>query len=1078
MPKRRNKGRKKRRKPQQQLPRPSRGGDSGQQMSPAAATEQQPTAAAQATMPAPTTDNLGSRPPDRRVTGTVLAVEREFIRIDVDGQEANIYASELMLDVGETPSQRYIVGDRFDAFVFQMEPDPDSGLPQFSIRRASPYPDALNRLEVGAIVNATVVNTYDVGIELDIDGVRGNATRADLPLATGESPHDRYQPGDALEQLFVWQINHDARDLALSLRRNAPSYVEALTAHSVGEVVSAIVTGFQSDGGLWLDVDGVIGAVSPDELPPGDSQSAQERYPVGSTVEQLFIWQVNRDARDLALSVRRSAPGYVEALAARSVGDLVSGVVTDFQSNGGLWLNVDGVIGSVPSWDLPLADGESVEDRYPIGDTINDLFVWQVNRDTRDLFLSVRRSAPGYVEALDACSDGEVVSGVVTDFQSNGGLWLDVDGVIGGVSPHELSLDDGQSAQERYPVGSTVEQLFVWQVDHDARDLALSVRRNAPGYVEAFNAYSDGEVVSGVVTEFQRNGGLWLDVDGIIGAVSPRELSLADGQSAQERYAVGDTVDDLFVWQIDHDARDLLLSVRRNAPGYVEALTAHSDGEVVDGVVTQPTKWGIWLDAAGVVGWIPATEMTLDEGQSPRHRYAVGDTVAVRVWQVDHVSRDIVFSVRRLDLDSLEDPIALGATIGGVVRDMSPGGIRVLVAGNDLRVPHCELSLFVGDRPRFKGGQGIQLVVLAVDSNGQPTALSHRRALSNWQAEVNRLVPGIIVQNAEIIPLSALPPGEDRTGVDLGPVTGFVDHAEIGADDARAMMREEANTQYSVVIESIDADDGAPIVSNGKFEERWRELAENVSEGDQVQAELRHVSHDNATLDLGSGLLATMPADQLPTTETPAKPHTERIGEMFSVLVTRKDESARAITVEHRDQPIERLIRQGESEKLEFKATLRRSPRTGETDAAATFGVMKSIVGFLNSWDGGTLLVGVNDRGILITGPADEVGTMAIDGFANEDEMARALKDLIKNRIGASVFEWLTISFTDFRNSRILRIDCEPADDEVWLKGGKNGKSKEEDFFLRTPAATDPLNGRELVNYIKRRFHGTRTVDN
>ena len=857
-------------------------------------------------------ENHRKPPADRRVTGTVLAVEREFIRIEVDGREAHLDAWELMLDVGETPSQRYAVGDTFDAFAFQMEPDPKSGVQQFSIRRADPYPDALNRLKVGAVVNATVVNTYNAGIELDIAGVRGDALfwEWELPLATGESPHDRYQPGDAIEQLFVWQIDHDVRGL----------------------------------------------------------------------------------------------------------------------------------------------------------------------------YLSVRRNAPGYVEALDAYSVGYLVFGVVTGFQSNGGLWLDVDGVIGSVSPDELVLDDGQSALDRYAIGDIIGDLFVWQVDHHVRALDLSVRRSAPAYAEALAAYGAGEVVSGVITALEGNGGLRVNVGGVFGGVSPWNLSLADGASAQDRYAIGDPVDGLFVWQVNHDVRGLDLSVRRSTHAYVEALTDRGIGEVVSGVVTQANEWGIWLDTDGVVGWIPASELALDEGESLRDRYADNQPVKAQIWRIDQTSRTAILSVRRLHPDFIEEPIESGETINGIYLDSPPGGIRVLAAGSDLLVRRCELSLSIGDKPHFEYGQDIPLVVLAVDSNGQPAALSHRRALPDWQAEVNRLVPGVIVQDAQIIPLNALPPGagKERTGVDLGPVTGFVDHAELGADDARAMMLEEANTRYSVVIESIDADGEAPIVSNDKFEERWRELAENVSEGDQVQAELRHVSHDNATLDLdlGSGLLATMPADQLPTTETPAKPHIERIGETYSVLVTRKDESARAITVEHRDQPIERLIRQGESEKLEFKATLRRSPRTGETDAAATFGVMKSIVGFLNSWDGGTLLVGVNDRGSLITGPADEVGTMAIDGFANEDEMARALKDLIKNRMGASVFEWLTISFTDFRNSRILRIDCEPADDEVWLKGGKNGKSKEEEFFLRTPAATDPLNGRELVNYIKRRFHGTRTVDN
>ncbi len=942
-------------------------------------------------------------------------------------------------------------------------------------RRNQPADDLDDR-SVGEVVSGVVTGFQgNGGLWLEVDGVIGGVSPRDLVLADGQSAQERYAVGDAVDDLFVWQVNHDARTLHLSGRRNAPGYVEALSARSVGEVVSGVVTDFPNNGGLWLEVDGVIGSVSPDELVLAGGESAQDRYAVGDTVHDLFVWQVDHSTRDLDLSMRRSAPGYVEALAAHSVGEVVSGVVSDFTSNGGLWLDVDGVIGGIDPIELGLADGQSAQERYAVGEPASDLFVWQVNHDARGLVLSVRRNTPGYVEALAARSVGEFVSGVVTGFPINGGLWLEVDGVIGGVLPGELVLAEGQSAQERYPVGSTVEQLFVWQVDHDTRDLFLSVRRNAPGYVEALAARSVGEVVSGVVTDFTINGGLWLDVDGVIGSVSRHELALADGESAQDRYAVGYTVSGLFVWQIDHDARDLLLSVRRNVPGYVEALTAHSGGEVVDGVVTQSTKWGIWLVAAGVVGWIPATEMTLDEGQSPRDRYAINEPVKAQVRLVDHLVRDVILSVRRLRTDFIEEPIALGATVKGVYLDSPPRGIRVLAAGRDLPVPRCELSLSIGDRPRFEYGQAIRLVVLAVDSNGQPTALSHRRALPNWQAEANRLVPGVIVQDAQIIPLRALPPGEDRTGVDLGPVTGFVAHAEISAGDAREMMLDEPNTQYSVVIESIDADRGDPIVSHDKFEERWRELAADLQEGAEIDPELRGIDGNSAFLDLGSGLLAEMPIDQLPLSETTGATAHDRIGEVIPVRITRKDEDALVLRVEHRDQEIERLIQQGESQTLEFKATLLYSPRTGERDENATFGVLKSIAGFLNAWNGGTLLVGVDNSGNPITSQSGQVGVLSIDGFDDDDKEAQVkkdqmilnLKDLIKERVNIEVFSWLNIYFTDFRRTQILRIDCEPADTHVWLK---HKKENIQDFFLRTSVATEKLEGPKLGDYLTRRF--------
>ena len=528
--------------PRPQLPRPSDALGREVESRPSAAV------ASPAAVPA----GGGARPSgpgsEGTVVGTVIEVEREFIWIDVGAARAKIYASELMLGIGERPADRYAIGDHFEAFIFQMDPEPESGAAQFSIRRASPYPGALADLEVGSEAQATVVNTYDLGIELDIGGVRGNIFDAGLPLSVGETTHERYQPG--------------------------------------GQITAR-------------------------------------------------IHAINVQDRELVVSARQYAPGYVEALKQRTVGDVVSGTIMSFGSDGSLWLDINGLVASVGPRDLDLANGETARDRYSVGDHIDGLFVWQINHEARDLALSVKRNAPDYVEALQRRAVGEVASATVIDFWGNGGLWLDVGGLVGAVGPQELDLADGESAQDRYAVGATVDGLFVWQIDHEDRSLILSAKRNTPSYVEALQRHAVGEVVSATVTGFQNNGGLWLDVDGLIGAVLPWELDLDDGESTQDRYAVGETIDSLFVWQINHETRDLFLSTKRNTPGYAKALDAVDRGDEIDCIVTEANEWGVWLGATGVVGWIPASELALDNGESPQQRYSVGDEIKARVWQID-----------------------------------------------------------------------------------------------------------------------------------------------------------------------------------------------------------------------------------------------------------------------------------------------------------------------------------------------------------------------------------------------------------------------------------------------------------
>ena len=896
MPKRRKKRRGKRREPQQQPPRPNRGGE--QLLRPDAVL---PTIAqAEQAVASPSLDdNDTGKATDRTVVGNVLEVEREFIWIETEGTRAIIYASELMLDIGEVPADRYAPGDGFEAFAFQMEPDPASGAPQFSIRRAAPYLDALNRLEVGSIIaNATVVNTYDLGIELEVDGVRGNALAWELPLGSGETPHARYQPGDTIDDLFVWKVDRNARDLSLSVRRNAPGYVEALNAHSVGEVVSATVTAFQSNGGLWLDVGGVVGAVGPQEL--------------------------------------------------------------------------------------SLADGESAQDRYAVGDTVHDLFVWQINHDDRGLSLSVRRNVPGYVEAFNAHSAGDVVFGTVTDFANNG-LWLDVGGVIGGVELDELSLADGESAQDRYAVGDPVYDLVVWHVDHDARVLYLSARRNAPGYVEAFNAHSVGDVVSATVTGFWSNGGLWLDVGGVIGYVLPQELPVDSG-SAQDRYDIG-------------------------------------------------------------------------------------DIVKARVWQIDQGARDVALSMRHIDSDFSEEPIGLGAPIDAVVRDGRPGGTEVLVASQTIRVPHCELSLGIGERPRFEYRQGIRVVVLALDSDGNPSALSHRRALPEWQGAVNRLVPGAVVPDAQVVPKSAVPENEDRAVVDLGPVNGFVRRGELDAKQAEELMTDAPNTQYPVVVESIEANGVNVIVSRTRFEDRWQELAETISEGDLVDAEFRRVSRDRAIVDLGFGLLAEMPLEQLPTLNDAGDQRATREGDTFKVRITRKEDSERLIKAKIQNQWLVDLIAGDESLTCEFKAVFK-GPKPDEPsknrEVYSGLPVLRAMAGLMNR-DGGHVLVGITDTA---KDKGNVIGWEA-SGFKSQNDLTTRLSNLVGSKLTPVATVRYEPRFETLPDGReILDIDCEPANRPVFLKD-----SGSTEFLVRQPAETKPLDAEEQHDYIQERFYGAASDD-
>ena len=159
------------------------------------------------------------------------------------------------------------------------------------------------------------------------------------------------------------------------------------------------------------------------------------------------------------------------------------------------------------------------------------------------------------------------------------------------------------------------------------------------------------------------------------------------------------------------------------------------------------------------------------------------------------------------------------------------------------------------------------------------------------------------------------------------------------------------------------------------------------------------------------------------------------------------DENARA--------DIERLIGDGESERLEFKSTLRTNLQTGETDKRMEKAVLKTIVAFLNS-SGGDLLIGVSDDGGIIG--AD------VAAFENKDKMNLHLSNLISSQIGSAFLPYIWFRMVDFDGRTVIRVNCKPCRKPVFLKDGKL-----EIFYIRKGPQSEELTGNSLISYVNNR---------
>jgi len=128
--------------------------------------------------------------------------------------------------------------------------------------------------------------------------------------------------------------------------------------------------------------------------------------------------------------------------------------------------------------------------------------------------------------------------------------------------------------------------------------------------------------------------------------------------------------------------------------------------------------------------------------------------------------------------------------------------------------------------------------------------------------------------------------------------------------------------------------------------------------------------------------------------------------------------------------------------------------------------VLKNIASFINT-SGGTVLIGVSDD--------IEPLTVEKDVFENAGEarwhMGNAMRRMDPNPMDAGFIR--DIRYDEVDGHKVLRVDCLPGDQPVFLTDQRNHRHPpREMFFMRRVESSEELQGQEMISYIKRRFGG------
>ena len=328
-------------------------------------------------------------------------------------------------------------------------------------------------------------------------------------------------------------------------------------------------------------------------------------------------------------------------------GDLIDGSVVKIEHDEVLvdiGFKSEGVI---PARELSIRKDADPSEVVNLGDKLEALVLQKEDKDGR-LILSKKRAEyeRAWIQVEDKFKAGEVVTGEVIEVVK-GGLILDIG--LRGFLP--ASLVDLRRVKDLTAYLGTEIEARVIEMDRNRNNVVLSRRvlleeGRKNERAEILEKLSKGMRLKGTVSSIV-DFGAFVDLGGIDGLIHISELSRSHVNHPSEVVKVGEEVE-VEVLDVDLQRERISLGLKQTTEDpWTKLVETYPVGTVVDGKVTKIVPFGAFIElGANVEGLVHISEMAMKHIDSPAQVVHVGDTVKVKVMDVNVERRRISLSMK------------------------------------------------------------------------------------------------------------------------------------------------------------------------------------------------------------------------------------------------------------------------------------------------------------------------------------------------------------------------------------------------------------------------------------------------
>jgi small subunit ribosomal protein S1 len=399
---------------------------------------------------------------------------------------------------------------------------------------------------------------------------------------------------------------------------------------------------------------------------------------------------------------------------------------------------------------------------------------------------------PNYAATMVSFEEGDVVKGRVVRIDKDEVL-VDIGYKSEGVIPsHELSIRKSVNPADEVEQGEEVDALVLTKEDADGR-LVLSKKRarfeKAWRRIEA--AAESGEPVEGNVIEVVK-GGLILDL-GVRGFLPASLVDIRRVHNLDE--FMGQTLE-CKVIELNRSRNNVVLSRRavleeERKEVREQILGRLEPGQVVEGKISNIVDFGAFVDLDGIDGLIHISELSWSHVNHPSEVVAIGDTVRIKVLDIDRDRQRISLGLKQTQEDPWQRVISAhrpGDVLGGTVTKVVAFGAFVeILPGVEGLVHISELADHHVESPSevVEPGATLDVKILEIDEERR------RLSLSIKQVEEQKMPMGDL--GAQIQEAAEGSTGEDPDASAAGPVAAEVaDESAAEAEVSEEPAVEEA----------------------------------------------------------------------------------------------------------------------------------------------------------------------------------------------------------------------------------------------------------------------------------------------